>query len=265
MGIESTTYRTSNHPDHNKFVKDPFFDKEDLQRLTDDFLKQLYGDKQSSADMKRKYDRRVKGSNCLSFDEVIQCLGFGARSRNRAMDFLDKWDKEELGGHPIHDKRDPKRIYSSLSSDCFNSISLHNWIKISEYREEHQGNSYHKAIASAAYFGNGIFGSIETALRIPIGFLVGNPLSRLILGAMYLDRIEHNPIIEGVNANIDHCAQATLQSLVSAFTNAHSHTSNMKTAEKIRNLARGKTAVCMDILESEGLMMIERAIIGLVR
>ncbi|NGX59583.1 MAG: hypothetical protein KR126chlam3_00735 [Chlamydiae bacterium] len=169
---------------------------------------------------------------------------------NPVMEYFNELDENSRDRFSRHE-RSPSQVYSVVTSDWVNSINLHLWELISEYRAKHEGNTVHKIAASAAYFMNFIFGIVETSVRGAGALVVGNPISRVIAALVRWDGelLDYNPVVFMTNASIDYCSQGVFQNLVSSLTNLDSHSTNMLTAERVKRATRNKFDFLSNLVE----------------
>lgn len=119
------------------------------------------------------------------------------------------------------------------------SISLHGWNKICEWRAENKGNLGVKLGAELGFFANSIFSIFETVVRAPACFLICNKFSKNIAAIVNSSNEEssknYKELVEKCEASFDQCFQAIAQNFISMGTNLVSHEQNMSTARSVRD------------------------------
>ena len=90
------------------------------------------------------------------------------------------------------DVRDPGTVYNKELT-ALQSPSLLFWKKIGEFREEEKGSVTRKSLAELGYIGCGVVSTIETAIKLPVCYLIGNPLAHYSAQAINIFAVILNP------------------------------------------------------------------------
>lgn len=135
------------------------------------------------------------------------------------------------------------------------SITLKGWEDITNWRTDNPGNGWVKAVAELGYLMNGLFGIAETAVRLPVCFLVGNPLSKLIAeGSSALAEdpeilASYRRVRATCNESFDKCVQGVAQNFTSVGTNLASQNCNLSTSREVAVVVRGEGRGLLEIIQ----------------
>jgi hypothetical protein len=170
--------------------------------------------------------------------------------------------------------RDVNQVYNSDETTPGMSITLHGWSEITQWRADHEGSQLIKVVAEVGYLTNGIFGIIETAVRLPVCYVVGNSLSdKIALGIDFINGDDDNSVYKSyratrkeLNKSVDLCAQGVVQNLASLGTNPVSHSCNLHTSAVIKRSLEGEGERVVKIIEElVSPVLITSSIIGSYR
>jgi len=142
-------------------------------------------------------------------------------------------------------------------SKVLDSISLNNWLELMEYKERHGDDLTAKSLAELGFLGNGLLSLLETGVRLPICFVVGNSISKRIAQTVnFLKQDEDETLAKylllrrRLNRGFAKSVESVSQNFASVGTNLGSHDLQNKTASKIGSVVTEKTEYGVSFFEN---------------